>query len=144
MNRNLDHLDPRITYAVEQAQLAFWQVIAEQFPEVKTGDYSPHDTIELDNWLKIAVDRWIDANYPNKQQAIISKIERLLKSGYGDLMAEDKTSIPAEVLNLVQLIPYYDGEVPENEVDDLLPEIEDAEYTKVQKEVDEDNARMAD
>jgi hypothetical protein len=48
----------------EKARDAFWAVIAESFPEVKTGDYPPDVTLQHEEDCKYAVMWWLIFNHP--------------------------------------------------------------------------------
>lgn len=53
----------RIDEAIDDAELAFWSVIADKFPECRTGDASPEEVMELWNAHKKAVGAWIIQNW---------------------------------------------------------------------------------
>ena len=52
----------RIKDAVEKAELAFWAEIANEFPEIKTGDFSPDASYELTKSMVDAVKIWLAGN----------------------------------------------------------------------------------
>lgn len=52
----------RLSEVIEDAQMAFWAVVADKYPEITTGDFSPQDSIELDDALTKAVISWLDGN----------------------------------------------------------------------------------
>ena len=54
--------DERITEAVEDGANSFWAVIAERFPEAKSGDFPPDAEFALTKALENAVRVWLDAN----------------------------------------------------------------------------------
>lgn len=56
----------RIDKAVEDAQFRFWQIICENFPEVKTGDFPWDASHELDEAMISAVCTWLTLNHPDK------------------------------------------------------------------------------
>lgn len=56
--------DDRITTAIEEAELAFWAVIAQRFPECKTGDFPPDADFQLSDDLQRAVKVWLSFNHP--------------------------------------------------------------------------------
>ena len=56
--------DDEMRQLVDEAEQAFWAVIADKFPEVKTGDFPPDATIEYAKACRLAVDRWLRFNYP--------------------------------------------------------------------------------
>jgi hypothetical protein len=49
---------------VEDADHAFWHVIAERFPQARSGDLSPWATIKLHLAQEEAVKEWIANNVP--------------------------------------------------------------------------------
>lgn len=49
---------------VQEAEAAFWEVIANRFPDAKTGDLSPLATIRLSQAQEEAVKEWIANNVP--------------------------------------------------------------------------------
>jgi hypothetical protein len=50
----------------DDALFAFWQGIAERFPEATTGELSPWPTMKLQIAAETAVEEWIDNNVPAK------------------------------------------------------------------------------
>jgi hypothetical protein len=52
----------RIKIATQVAMDAFWAKVAEQFPEITTGDLDPGATIDFENASVSAVTRWIYCN----------------------------------------------------------------------------------
>lgn len=54
----------RIEDAIEKATEAFWAVIAEEFPEVKTGDVDPLYSMEWDRFVERHVKAWLRGNWP--------------------------------------------------------------------------------
>lgn len=52
----------QIDKAVENASGEFWGSIASSFPEIKSGDFSPADTIKFENAMKDAVSSWLKQN----------------------------------------------------------------------------------
>lgn len=54
--------DDSIEQATQAAEQAFWQVIAERFPLVKTGDFPPDAAIKLSEAMKAAVSTWLSIN----------------------------------------------------------------------------------
>lgn len=55
----------RIDAAVRVADEAFWEVIAKQFPEIKTGDLSPDAVFEFSRSCNKVVEQWYNANSPD-------------------------------------------------------------------------------
>ncbi len=56
--------DDEMRQLVDKAEQAFWAVIFDNFPEVKTGDFPPDAEIEYSEACRLAVDRWLGINYP--------------------------------------------------------------------------------
>jgi hypothetical protein len=50
------------TQVLENAQAAFWQVIAQAFPAVTTGDFPPDASATFDAAIKQAVTTWLEFN----------------------------------------------------------------------------------
>ncbi len=59
--------EERIADAVQDAEDAFWAVIAEQFPEADSGDLSPDAAFALTAAMEKAVRAWIDANITSQE-----------------------------------------------------------------------------
>lgn len=51
--------------AIQEAQDAFWAVIAKHHPECKTGDLDPMSVLAFDNACNRVVNTWVDGNKPN-------------------------------------------------------------------------------
>jgi hypothetical protein len=54
---------------LEDAQEAFWDVIATAFPEVEAGDYPPDATLHFEQECRSAVNLWLGWNHPNSVAA---------------------------------------------------------------------------
>ena len=52
----------RIKKAAKEAEFAFWESVANQFPEIKTGDFPPLQAhkmqIQMEEWIR----QWVDLN----------------------------------------------------------------------------------
>jgi hypothetical protein len=57
-------LEERIVAATENAEEAFWAVVAGSFPEAETGDLDPLEVMRLEEHLTRAVREWVEANVP--------------------------------------------------------------------------------
>lgn len=57
-------LDQRMARAVEDADDAFWAVIAERFPEATTGDTDPSATHQYETMRDAFVRHWLTGNFP--------------------------------------------------------------------------------
>ena len=55
-------MEERIKTAKEKAAFAFWAVVAEQFPEAKSGDMSPLEVNGIETAMGTAIDQWIKNN----------------------------------------------------------------------------------
>jgi hypothetical protein len=55
---------------VEEANMAFWDVIVKHFPKAKTGDLSPWTTIKLHQAQQEAVEEWIGNNFTTRPSDI--------------------------------------------------------------------------
>ncbi len=54
----------RIRDAAEKAQQEFWARLAEQFPEIKTGDFPPDADAVFSNACIAAASVWVCGNMP--------------------------------------------------------------------------------
>lgn len=52
----------RLDAAVEEAELAFWAVIAEAYPEAQTGDFPFDAAHAIEQSMRAAAKRWIELN----------------------------------------------------------------------------------
>lgn len=75
-------LKKRVEEAVEKAGDAFWNVIAKEFPEIKTGDFAPDAHMTLEYALKKAVNTWYDSNREKK----IEHVEELLEQPHSTIV----------------------------------------------------------
>jgi hypothetical protein len=48
----------------EAAMIAFWRVVAERYPEIRTGDFPPDAEHEFASAAELAIRRWLDFNPP--------------------------------------------------------------------------------
>jgi hypothetical protein len=62
--------DEKLDKIIEKASDEFWKVIVKEFPEVKTGDYSPELTWAWNADCKNAVKWWLFWNHPKVDQNI--------------------------------------------------------------------------
>lgn len=56
----------RIEEAVEAGEFAFWNAIADAFPEVETGDLPPDAADEFRRVAEKVIVRWLGANAEGK------------------------------------------------------------------------------
>lgn len=52
----------RLETVLENAREAFWLSVAEQYPEIKSGDFSPCDTSAFEELTEKYVKVWLDGN----------------------------------------------------------------------------------
>lgn len=62
-------MEEKIRNAVENAMLAFWDKIAEAFPEIKTGDFPPDAHFAFDEACVKAATIWVEGNLPGNVAA---------------------------------------------------------------------------
>lgn len=62
MPKRVDPKEARFSRAVEMATLAFWDVIASHYPEVKTGDVDPIMSMQWDSVAERQVRSWLELN----------------------------------------------------------------------------------
>jgi hypothetical protein len=55
---------PDIKDVIEAADLAFWKVVADNYPDAESGDLSIDRTIKLSEAQRYAVDEWVENNVP--------------------------------------------------------------------------------
>lgn len=55
----------KIDEAVREAENRFWDIIAEHFPEITTGDFPPDAHFKFMNACESAVKVWLNGNEPN-------------------------------------------------------------------------------
>jgi hypothetical protein len=61
-------LERRIERALSDASYAFWETLAEQFPECQTGDLTPMTTIRFQEAARAAVYELIVLNFPKENE----------------------------------------------------------------------------
>ena len=52
----------QLEIALSKGEDAFWQAVASSFPEVRTGDVSPHSAVGLQRAMKRAINDWLELN----------------------------------------------------------------------------------
>jgi len=52
----------KVDEVTEKAQDAFWKVVAENYPEVKTGDLPPEAVLDFEEASQNAVKAWLRWN----------------------------------------------------------------------------------
>jgi hypothetical protein len=58
----------RIMPALENAMRAFWESVAESFPEAETGDFGPTEQIMIEMAMEEAIRTWVRFNVEAKRQ----------------------------------------------------------------------------
>jgi hypothetical protein len=53
---------PNITEVATRAEEAFWDVVAQSYPDIKTGDMAPDVSIALKSYLENTIKTWVEAN----------------------------------------------------------------------------------
>ncbi len=56
--------EERVNKAAEEASMAFWSAVAEQFPEIKTGDLPPDAADDFRRAGRAVIVRWLEVNAP--------------------------------------------------------------------------------
>jgi len=72
----------RLDKVFEDAEMAFWEAVAKALPEIKTGDFSPSDSIKLEKAMKDAIQSWYEGNLPvgkSASQTILSLEKRIAR-----------------------------------------------------------------
>jgi hypothetical protein len=54
--------EDKLKKIMNKAQMAFWASVAEDLPEIKTGDFWPLETYKFDEVCLTAVKRWHSNN----------------------------------------------------------------------------------
>jgi len=60
----------KIDDVVDEAQEAFWAVIARQYPQCTSGDITPADTMLLIRAMTPVVKRWVEYNTPPAEKTV--------------------------------------------------------------------------
>tara|TARA_R110002110_G_scaffold272881_1_gene488311 strand:- start:151 stop:363 length:213 start_codon:yes stop_codon:yes gene_type:complete len=60
MYKNLDY--DKLQKITENAEFAFWEVIAKSYPEIKSGCFPPEAQFALSEALESAVETWVVGN----------------------------------------------------------------------------------
>lgn len=85
--RLLDAL--KLDAVVQEAQDAFWAVIAKHHPECKSGDISPGSVLAFDSACYLVVDTWLDANQPKGRLLEIEPDIDAIAETHWDCWADD-------------------------------------------------------
>lgn len=56
-----------IADAVQKAEESFWSTIAEEFPEITTGDLDPMTSLHVNTAMNNAVRNWLNQNKPKSE-----------------------------------------------------------------------------
>jgi hypothetical protein len=60
------YTEEKIREITNNALEAFWESVAEQLPEIKTGDMAPGDIVPFEMFARQTVETWIENNKPEK------------------------------------------------------------------------------
>ena len=71
----------RLDKVFEEAEMAFWDAVASALPEIKTGDFSPMDSLRLEKAMKEAIQSWYEGNQTiHDLESRVARLERKKKS----------------------------------------------------------------
>lgn len=54
--------EKRVLLTVEEASLAFWEVVSKKFPEAASDDMSPNEVVKIDDAMREAIKSWVRNN----------------------------------------------------------------------------------
>ncbi len=63
MQKDNKEIYDRLDKTVQNAEYAFWAVVAEEYQEIKTGDCDPFESVKFTEMLKRQVISWWINNY---------------------------------------------------------------------------------
>ena len=104
---NADNLELRSKAAVDEAEQAFWEVIARFFPEAESGDLSPDAVFRFSEACTDAVEQWIDSNHPKRladRTASERRHERKHDKGWNKTRTEYALGTGEDYYNEVQIL----------------------------------------
>ena len=96
----------RLDAAVESAESAFWADVAANYPEAKTGDFSPEAAVALEAVLRTAIVLWLEWNAdeepveePQTAEILLHRIEYFYRHPHDSLLLtdSDKEHIAREI-----------------------------------------------
>jgi len=60
----IEAVDPydKLKGVIETAQTAFWDAVAESYPEIESGDFTPLDTVIFNTACEDAIEAWVSGN----------------------------------------------------------------------------------
>ena len=61
--------------ALERADQSFWAVIVQHYPQAKSGDFSPEQTMAWSNAMEAAVLGWLSNNYPGNIDDLVEEVQ---------------------------------------------------------------------
>lgn len=70
-------VDSRFNAAIENAEIAFWDSIADSFPEIKTGDLGPDVVMPFQAVMEDSVGAWLNYNCDGAYKGSIIPKQRL-------------------------------------------------------------------
>jgi hypothetical protein len=81
-----------------EAQVAFWKVVIEKFPEASNGDLSPDTAVRLSIAAHEAIAEWIKTNVPEKVDAqdLLDRAA-LLQTQYWDALSALEDALGVDV-----------------------------------------------
>lgn len=71
-------MNTRIHAATVAAQQAFWAKVADQFPEIETGDLPPSIVASFSDACRNVVKSWVDCNQPVDASDMVITLDQLL------------------------------------------------------------------
>lgn len=57
-------LEDRITESAKSCEYQFWEQVAADFPEIKSGDFPPLAAQQLETAFRNAINLWYETNKP--------------------------------------------------------------------------------
>ena len=102
----------KIEKIAESAQLAFWEKVVDEMPEVMTGDFGPAETFNFNRACEAAVRIWVHWNYPRTVVAqLAAKADPRLGNEWG---SEDQVEAENKFFECVEaILPARDMELLE-------------------------------
>jgi hypothetical protein len=99
----------RVEQVLREATEEFWRIVAYEFPEIRTGDFSPEDTFAQDEANRNAIRAWLrtnsdkftplaEAGFTEFQTLAVSVLRKVLPEKWTLLVtnAEDQARLPVE------------------------------------------------
>lgn len=67
LNEEKNLTDNDVERVVDKASAAFWKVVAQSFPEIKSGDFDPGETIKMEDQMVQWVKKWYEWNIEQEE-----------------------------------------------------------------------------